>query len=248
MWLPIFSALACSPSQPTLQALVNARAEQVAKDAELGSRLAIATGALSAELAVYDIAFWLQMEDQELSVHPSIEEVLALDGPGLVSVDQATGAVRVSWEDVEFTPKAFGRVEIDMLRPQTTAVLRMEQEEGEPPGISVEGRYSLSQEGDTSSVSGTLVLRLVDREQQVLLPTTQETRMVWPAEGGFWPMAGQFGWSETWENADRSLEALSVDQARPKDLVWPVVVRAEDWSNRVELDLSRQGSGSRSIE
>jgi hypothetical protein len=72
--------------------------------------------------------------------------------------------------------------------------------------------------------------------------------MVWGSEGGFWPVAGQLAWSETWESAERSLESLPVDQARPKDLVWPVVVWAEDWSNRVELDLSREGSGSRSLE
>lgn len=248
MWLPLLSALACSPTQPTLQALVNARAEQVALDAELGARLAIATGAMAAELAAHDIAFWLDMEGQSLSVHPSVEEVLALDGPGEVSVDQATGAVLILWTDVEFTPEAFGRVELDMLRPQTTAVLRMEQDEGQPPGISVEGRYALRQELEGSSVSGTLVLGLQDREQQVVLPSSGDERLVWNPEGGFWPKAGQFEWSETWENADRSMLALSVDEARPKDLVWPVVVSAEDWSNRVELDLSRQGSGSQSVE
>lgn len=248
MWIPLLSALGCSPSQPTLQALVNARAEQVAKDAELGTRLALASGAMAAELAAYDIGFWLEMEDQELSVHPSVEEVLALGGPGKVSVDQATGAVRIVWDGVEFTPQSFGRVELDMLRPQTTAVMRMEQEEGQPPGISVEGRYSLQQDEGTSSVSGSLVLRLADREQAVILPTAEETQLVWNSEGGFWPIAGQFVWSETWENADRSLEALAVEQARPKDLVWPVVVRAEDWSNLVELDLSRMGTGSQSIE
>lgn len=248
MWIPLLSTLGCSPSQPTLQALVNARAEQVAKDAELGTRLALASGAMAAELAAYDIAFWLQMEDQELSVHPSVEEVLALEGPGTVSVDQATGAVRIAWEGVEFTPESFGRVELDMLRPQTTAVLRMEQEAGEPPGISVEGRYALRQDADSSSVSGSLVLRLADREQEVILPTAEESQLVWNPEGGFWPVAGQFAWNENWENADRSLEALAVDQARPKDLVWPVVVRAEDWSNLVELDLSRMGDGSQSVE
>ena len=244
----MYSVLACSSTQPTLQVLVSARAEQVAQDAELATRLAVATGAMAAELATFDMAWWLEMEDQELAVHPSVEEVLGLEGPGAVSVDQATGAVLLVWEQVDFTPDVFGRVEFDMLRPQTSAVVRLVQEAGQPPGVIVESRYTLDQAGDLSAVTGVLTLDLADRQQQVVLPLADEVRMVWGSEGGFWPMAGQLSWSETWESAERSLESLPVDQARPKDLVWPVVVWAEDWSNRVELDLSRDGSGSRSVD
>lgn len=244
MWTLFPLSLGCASDPATLQALVNARSEQVALDAELGARFAVATGGMAAELATLDMADWLEMEDQALSVHPDVEQVLGLNGPGQVTVDQATGAVVVAWDEVEFTPEVWGRVELDMLRPQTTAVLRMQQELGVPPGVSVEGRYTLRAQDQAYSVNGSLLLALADREQRVELPADEDTRMVWPAEGGFWPQTGQFSWSEDWENAARTLEALPVEQARPNDLVWPVVVSAEDWSNRVELDLSRVGSGS----
>ncbi|MED5370515.1 MAG: hypothetical protein VX899_05865 [Myxococcota bacterium] len=233
----LISLLACADHDATLQPLVNARAEQIARDAELACRLGLAGGGMVAELAPQQVSWWAGHVGAGVDLHPDTASVLGLSEPGVVSQDMETGAILLRWEDVEFSPDIWGRVELDVLRPQTSWVLRFEQEPDSPPRLEAEARFrTLDVDGDPQ-VQGELMFETAERSQTLTLPEG-EAGMRWPAGGGYWPAEGQFTWAESWQSTTRSLEALE-EGGEASGQSWAVVVTAEDWSDRQILELSR---------
>lgn len=237
-------AVACVPDGQTVQALVDARAEQLAADARMSTRLAVASGGLSAQIAPLTLEEWTALETLEAGAE--VAEILGITEPASVQANKETGAIRISWADVEFTPEIHGRVDIDVLRPQTQFTMGFAQNPGEAPGVYADADVTV-----VSESMGAPELRVVF--DQRVGATTQRVEMpapalaedtggaasepVWAEGGAFLPLSGDFRWSRTSAGKAQELRSLTVEEI--EDMEWPVVAASEDWEHVVSVDLSR---------
>ncbi|MCK6525810.1 hypothetical protein L6R49_30780, partial [Myxococcota bacterium] len=119
----------------TVQPLIDARAAALATDASRSSRLALGATALVAGVCQLDLLEWERLNRQQLQIAPSVKDLLGLDPDGVVAYTSSTGAVTVSWLNVEFSPGIFGDVVLDVRRPEESFAVSFRQREGEPPGL-----------------------------------------------------------------------------------------------------------------
>jgi hypothetical protein len=185
----------------------------------------------------------------EVELREELADVLGIGEPGYVQANEGTGAIRVTWPEVEFTPEIIGRVDIDVLRPQTHFVIGFAQNPGEPPGIYGDG--SVTVEGEASGDPELRVdfdLRVGRTSQHVDMPARPDQEFsdsgriidppIWQAGGAFMPLAGDFRWSRTVQGQPQ--EMTSLDAGEAVSTSWPVIAASEDWEHLVEVDLARE--------
>lgn len=225
--------LACAPGSGTVQPLVDARAEQIALDASLACRLALGSAGLVAEIAPHSAQWWVNAQGDRLALDPQVEALLDL-ADGEVRLDPTTAASSVHWLDVAFSPDVVGDVVLDVLRPRSSYLLTFQQHDA--PELQVRVRVTVQDATADPIVQLELDAEVSESPHQVRMPLPDE-RTIWPEGGGLLPLEGGFSWGQEHPAGARSLTTVSVDQVR--DLSWPVVVEAEDWAQRVEMDLAR---------
>ena len=237
--------VACVPEDRTVQALVDARAAQLAEDGRMASRLALASGGVAAQVAPLTLAEWTELETLELE--PELAEVLGIDEGGLVQANPDTGAIRITWAQAEFSPEIHGRMDIDVLRPQNHVVLGFAQNPGSAPGVYGEASVTIEL-GSTSDPQERVDfdLRVGRTSQHVDIPARPDQEEdtgtaieppVWPQGGSFLPLTGDFRWSRT--KKGQAQELTSLDASELDDLSWPVIAASEDWEHLVAVDLAR---------
>lgn len=239
-----WTALACVPEDRTIQALVDARAEQIGQDARMGARLALASGGLVAQVAPVNAETW-QSADR-LEVSPELAAVLGIDGPALVQSDTRTGSHHATWTTVEFSPEIQGRVELEVLRPRTTFKVSFLQNPGEEPGVYAISTVTVVDAEDDPVLEVDHTIRIGETEHQVVVPAPLARRDTgaaphasWAEGGGYLPVEGTFLWSRTFRNKAQELESLTADEHDGD--TWTSVARSDDWEHVLELDLTREG-------
>ncbi|MCP4809444.1 MAG: hypothetical protein GY913_18700 [Proteobacteria bacterium] len=243
--LVVIALLGCKPADRTVQALVDARAEQIGLDARLATRLALASGGLVAQYTPVTAETWAGAD--RIEVEPDLAAVMGILDPGLVVSDVDTGSHHVTWPSVEFSPSIHGRIEFEVLRPQTTFRVAFLQNPGEEPGVYASSTVQVVEGALQSPVLEVEhELHIGDSEQKVVLPaprvvgdTGGAPRASWPAGGSYLPEEGSFLWSRTYRDKLQELESLGVEEIDGE--AWSAVARSEDWEHVLELDLSREG-------
>jgi hypothetical protein len=224
---------ACAPDTGTVQPLVDARAGQIALDASLACRLALGTAAVVAEVAPRSAQWWVNAEGDQLPLDPQVEDLLDLRA-GEVRLDTLTAASSAHWLDVEFSPDVHGDVVLDVLRPRSSYLVTFQQHE--EPELQVRVRVTVQDATADPILQLELDAEVSESPHQVRMPLPDE-RTIWPEGGGLMPLEGGFSWGQEHPAGARSLSTVSVDQV--DGLIWPVVVEAEDWAQRVDMDLAR---------
>jgi hypothetical protein len=243
IWLVM---LGCRPEDLTVQALVDARAEQLALDAALPTRLALACGGLAAQAAPISQEAWAGLD----RFQPQAELALLLDlEPTQVQTHSGTGAIKASWTGVEFSPDLFGRVELDVLRAQNHFQLAFAQDPGEPPGVK--GSCSASIESDAEGdpvVSLDLELDVGTHTNLVAMPSrpdaddtgqAQASPPRWASGGGVLPIEGDFQWQRVLDGNQQFVRGLDVAESEASMEAWPAVAMAQDWEHKLSVDLRR---------
>lgn len=241
-------ATACVPEGGTIQALVDARAEQLAEDARMASRLAIASGGLSAQMAPLSLDDWADLT--ELQLAPEVAEVLGVEQAGYVQANRDTGAVRITWTDAEFSPDIVGKFHIDVLRAQNHFVVGFDQNPGEPPGVHGEANVTVEGNGQADPMLRVdFDLRVGSTSQHVDLPARPDPdendeidHPVWPEGGAFLPLSGDFRWTRTKKGKAQEINSLGTEDI--DGLAWPVIAASEDWEHLVQVDLARDEGDS----
>ncbi len=225
MWI----LLACSPQDSTLQALVDARADQAVEDAELGVRFALAAGALSAEVAPLSATAWGTIA--ELEPNPDTRSALGLSGPGRVRSVDLTGAISVLWIGVELEEGVVGRLELEVVKPLESFRIHFAQQPDTAPGLDMEGEIWVRTPSDPTIEVLLEVSRKGARPQTVVIPLAEPA--AW--NGALLPDRGDFSWQQRHDGVERRVVGFGADTVENK--TWPVVVSAEDWSALREMTL-----------
>lgn len=248
LWRLLLVLPGCRPEDLTVQALVDARAEQLALDAALPTRLALACGGLTAQAAPLSQEGWGELE----TFRPQAELAEVLDiGPTIVQSHPTTGAVKVAWSEVEFSPDLVGRLELDVLRAQKQFRLEFAQEPGEAPGVKGECTASIQQDaGGDPVLNLELELDVGGQEHLVSMPARADQRLDdsgleiepprWPAGGAVLPQEGDFQWQRSSGQQLQVVRGLDVQASGASLEAWPAVATAEDWEHKLSVDLRRE--------
>ena len=200
-------------------------------DAEQSVQIGVALAALSAELAPLSDQAWKALSGQSLTVHADTSSALGLHDAGRVRTNVLTGEVGVVWERVA-VGGGEGRLELYVLRPLERFEFTLE----DPSGWVFEAIVEVEDAREDPALVLTMTVEHEDAPlQELLLPV--EGAATWPAGGGLLPSSGDFVWRQRHSGLDRSVTGHPVDTV--EDLVWPVVVEAQDWAALREVDLSR---------
>jgi hypothetical protein len=220
-----------------VQPLIDARATALATDAARSSRLTLGATALVAGVCQLDLLEWERLNRQELQITPSVKDLLGLDPDGVVAYTSSSGAVTVTWLDVEPSPGIFGDVVLDVRRPEESFAVSFRQREGEPPGLVGTVSVATRRCGWDPHVSVDATFSLDDgTEERVDLPATAQAA-IWPAEGGLMPTQATFRWRDQGSAGQRTFTSLDVAEA--DGFLWPGVAEASDWSVRTPVNLDR---------
>lgn len=247
IWLAV---LACRPPDLTVQALVDARAQQLALDAAMPTRLALACGGLAAQVAPISQAAWASLD----SFEPQAELAEVVDlGPAEVQSHSGTGAVKLAWSAVEFSPGLVGRVDLDVLRATNQFVIGFAQNPGEPPGVK--GSCAVAVQSDATGdpvLNIDLQLDIGAQDHQVVMPSRPDADAGisdsgsgllpprWPAGGALLPLEGDFQWQRVQDGNKQVVLGLDAAESGASVEAWPSVATAEDWEHKLSVDLRRE--------
>lgn len=219
-------------TDPTLQALVDARADQAVEDSEQTIRLAVAASAVAAELAPVADQTWKTLDGQRLTVDEGSSEVLGLSEPGRVRANLLTGEVSVTWEEIALDGE-LGQLTLVVVRPlQTFSFVVSRETDGAVIGRGV-AQVDDAREAPRVTMSWSSQLDGAP-VQTFDMPANGEA--VWP-DVGLLPASGDFVWRQELDGLDRTVTGQDVDGV--EEGYWPVVVSAQDWAAVREVSIIR---------
>lgn len=219
-------------TDPTLQALVDARADQAVADSQQTIRLAVGAAAMAAELAPVSDQAWKTLDGQRLLVDEGTSAALGLGETGLVRANLLTGEVSVTWEAIALDGDT-GQLTMVVVRPLQTFSFVVSRE----PDGAIIGRGTAqvvdAREAPRVTVSWSSQL---DGTPLQTFDLPAESDAVWP-EVGLLPVTGDFVWRQELDGLDRLVTGQGVEGV--DEGYWPVVVSAQDWAALREVPIIR---------